>query len=516
MKALGKRILRAFALLWILALCAACLFACADGGEAESTLESESGSESESVEPWGEISFRTLTVQGTRVQGTVPHETESFSFREEIVTEGDARYLIARDPKGREKISAREVALTEGDNVFYVLEYRGEVRRLYTVTVRRQPVYTVTLDTAGGKPLDALSVKEGELVDAPTPTREGYRFLSWDRDLSLPVTEDVTLTARWEALPIAYTVRHYVEAADGTYVLRETERGEALFDATLTPATRSYEHYVSPAKKTVTFKVDGSTVVDYRYARRGYTLRFVGNGGRAIGSVHAKWGTELDPSDTSRDGYIFGGWFSDVALTEPLSVMPAGDTTAYAWWREETKPSVFTYEGTTEITITGCVSSLDVAHIPAYIGGKPVVSIGDGAFRGRASLRRVTLPETLERVGVNAFADCPSLLYNERTGGQYLGTEENPYLALVGVNDRQCVDFYVRTETEIIAGGALAHCSRLGNLSLGIGVRWIGANAFYGCDAISTLWYAGEREDWRRVTVVEEGNEPLLRHSRYW
>ena len=94
MKSAGNKmkILKPLMLLWILALCAACLFACADGGEAESTLESESGSESESVEPWGEISFRTLTVQGTRVQGTVPHETESFSFREEIVTEGDARY----------------------------------------------------------------------------------------------------------------------------------------------------------------------------------------------------------------------------------------------------------------------------------------------------------------------------------------------------------------------------------------------------------------------------------------
>ena len=48
-------------------------------------------------------------------------------------------------------------------------------------------------------------------------------------------------------------------------------------------------------------------------------------------------------------------------------------------------------------------------EIPAFIGGKQVTAIGEGAFRGNAALKKVTLPEELKTIGSKAFADCTSL-----------------------------------------------------------------------------------------------------------
>lgn len=50
-------------------------------------------------------------------------------------------------------------------------------------------------------------------------------------------------------------------------------------------------------------------------------------------------------------------------------------------------------------------------YIPWKIAGMRVTEIGMSAFSGRSSLRRVYLPDTLDKVGVCAFADCKNLTF---------------------------------------------------------------------------------------------------------
>ena len=67
-------------------------------------------------------------------------------------------------------------------------------------------VHTITLDPNGGSVSEtAIEVEHGKTASLPTPYRAGrYRFLGWfDKDgkqytASTPITEDVTLTARWK------------------------------------------------------------------------------------------------------------------------------------------------------------------------------------------------------------------------------------------------------------------------------------------------------------------------------
>ena len=60
--------------------------------------------------------------------------------------------------------------------------------------------YTITFDTAGGSEIAPITQDYGTAITAPdNPTREGYTFIGWDRDI--PVTmpaENITLKARWK------------------------------------------------------------------------------------------------------------------------------------------------------------------------------------------------------------------------------------------------------------------------------------------------------------------------------
>lgn len=64
--------------------------------------------------------------------------------------------------------------------------------------------YTVKFNTNGGSTISAVQVTaNGKITKPADPTREGYKFVSWqvngkDFDFDTEVTQDMTLTAKWE------------------------------------------------------------------------------------------------------------------------------------------------------------------------------------------------------------------------------------------------------------------------------------------------------------------------------
>jgi len=56
--------------------------------------------------------------------------------------------------------------------------------------------------------------------------------------------------------------------------------------------------------------------------------------------------------------------------------------------------------------VTGCYEDLTVVNIPAYINDKPIVSIKQGAFSDRKSIKEIVIPSTIETSINGAFDGC--------------------------------------------------------------------------------------------------------------
>lgn len=72
--------------------------------------------------------------------------------------------------------------------------------------------------------------------------------------------------------------------------------------------------------------------------------------------------------------------------------------------------SAFTFDAATG-TITGWQGEASQLTIPSDIDGIPVTAIATDSFCGLEALETVVFPDSIARIGRNAFVDCPSLSY---------------------------------------------------------------------------------------------------------
>lgn len=278
-----------------------------------------------------------------------------------------------------------------------------------------------------------------------TASRTGYIFKGWFNGAKEYVSgdvwktaNDIILTAEWEArTDTVYTVRHHQQNIyDDDYTVFETDNLKGKSDASITPTVKTYTGFTAPKTTTTTIAPDGSRIVDYYYTRNNYTITLIANGGSGSAIVQ-KFESAIDKNTWStRDGYTFGGWFTDATLTTEytLTEMPAQNQTIYAWWMEENKPTDFTCSGTSTITVSAYNGDSTTMWIPDYIGGIPVTNISSSAFKDNTTLLKVIVPDSIVSVGLGAFEGCNSL--NDMTlpfvGNDAVVDSVSPYVDVFG------------------------------------------------------------------------------------
>ena len=119
----------------------------------------------------------------------------------------------------------------------------------------------------------------------------------------------------------------------------------------------------------------------------------------------------------------------------------------------------FTYtDSGSDVTITGYTGSGGAVVIPGAIDGKPVVSIGEYAFRYIDTITSITIPTGVTSIEDSAFDGC---------------------IGLTGV-------LTIPNGVTSIGWGAFSGCSGLtGTLTIPDGVTYIGDLAFQGCSSIT-------------------------------
>ena len=114
-------------------------------------------------------------------------------------------------------------------------------------------------------------------------------------------------------------------------------------------------------------------------------------------------------------------------------------------------------------------------------------SIDYQMFYGCSSLADFVLPSTIKSIDYHAFYNCTSLPTTTYGGGIYLGTETNPYFALIATDGELASAFSVHADCKVIGHSACEKQTSLTSLTLPAGLRTVGSYAFSGCSNLTSI-----------------------------
>ena len=258
-------------------------------------------------------------------------ETKTAGVGESITPSVNTTYI------GFEAPSTQTVTLSASGTV---IDYYYK-RKNFTVTLNKGTGINET--SGGGTYVYGANVT----IDAEVST--GYSWVDWSGsensstkrlNFTMP-SADVTYTANARAnTNTKYVVRHWQQKVNGNagthnetnYTLVETENKTGTTGENVTPGVKSttdYPGFIAPQTQTKQIVGDGSTVIDYYYARQSYTVSI--NKGTGINTVKGGgtyvYGASVTIEATTLGGYTWKEW-TGTNKTESISYrfeMPAGN-----------------------------------------------------------------------------------------------------------------------------------------------------------------------------------------------
>ena len=448
-----------------------------------------------------EISAPGYTTDGKSYSISVPSTTEQYSFIDVIHTANDADFTVCTDMECTNSIPSKTTQLVRGDNVFYILVTNGKLVDVYTFTVRRRPVYTVSFQT-NSSAIPLMEVDEGSLItEPPAPTREGYTFTGWNFDFSAPITGNTAITANWRAN--TYTVT--LDAAGGSVSeTTQTVTYDAVADLPV-PTKESYQ-FLGWYHGDTKFEGSWHIASDVTLTARWLSCFKITSDGTITGlTEYGKTFTHLVITHevdgiavTSIGGSAFQNCANLTSIIIPDSVTSIGEyafryctnLTSVTFGNNITSigsSAFFRCTSLTSITIPNSVTSIGdkafsyCTNLTSITIGNNVTNIGDNAFYDCTNLTSITIGNNVTNIGDNAFSDCTSLtsitIPNSVTSiGKY-----------AFFNCTNLTSVTIGNSVTSIWDSAFRDCTSLTSVTIGNSVTSIGDNAFDGCKSLTSI-----------------------------
>ena len=240
--------------------------------------------------------------------------------------------------------------------------YDGFVKDI-TVTVNNSSVQKITYyknDGSNESTSQQVNTNQSFKLNKNTFTRTGYKFNNWnslsngsgisyndENTFASGIDDDLDLYAIWS--PIKYNIAYNSNGGAGTMQTQQLtyDTPATLSNNTFTRTNFIFKEWNTNANGSGTKYNNGASVLNLSSTENAtitlyaiwipskYTVTFNTNGGSSISPVTVDYNTKLSkPTDPIRDGYTFGGWYTNSSLTNvfDFNTLIDHNFTLYAKW----------------------------------------------------------------------------------------------------------------------------------------------------------------------------------------
>nr|WP_293301508.1 InlB B-repeat-containing protein [Allomuricauda sp.] len=237
-------------------------------------------------------------------------------------------------------------------------------------------IYTVIFDTGGGNTVSDQEVVDGGTATEPEdPTREGFSFGGWytDADFSgeafdfeTPITTDEKLYAKWEENITSHTVIFDTGGGSAVSGQEIEDGGTATEPEDPTRDGFSFGGWYTDDTYGAAFAFSTAISEDTELYAKWldiYTVIFDTGGGSAVDGQEVVDGrAATEPEDPTRDGFSFGGWYTDdtYGTAFAFSTAISEDTELYAKWEVDstTHQELQVASGNLESYLTNLINAM--------------------------------------------------------------------------------------------------------------------------------------------------------------
>ena len=222
--------------------------------------------------------------------------------------------------------------------------------------------FTITFDTRGGSEVKPITIAEGATITLPrNPTKEGYIFDGWylsdefieKFNATQTISSNITVYAKWKEdggnqdEKQSYTITFDTQGGSEVKSITIAE-GETI---TL-PSNPTKEGYIFDGwylseefieKFNATQTISSNITVYAKWKEDGnqdekqtFTVTFDTQGGSEVKSLVLKEGETIPlPSNPTKEGYVFDGWYLDSSYTQAFDSTKRIDSNMvlYAKWK---------------------------------------------------------------------------------------------------------------------------------------------------------------------------------------
>ena len=455
-----------------------------------------------------ELRTNTLELDGTDIFGKVSNATSTFSFINEIAIADSAKYTVSTDINGLNVIPTKTVSLSIGNNTFYILVENGKDLGLYTVVIRRRPMYNVSFNVTGGTSVSSQTIEEDHFATEPTTERKGYTFDKWDYDFSKPIIKDTTITASWNI--ITYNV-YYDLSVPSDSISQDVDNSMNVTTYTVEDAIT----FQTPSRKGYRFtgwdkNIEKGTISDVTVTASWEVIEYdiVYDFGDAD-SVSKATNNKQNPSkytiedaitfaEPSRDGYTFIAW------DKSIEKGTINTQTITAIWE------VINYSITYELN--GWENSSQ--NVDTYTIEDGIITLYD-AIKGESLFCGWYLDQECKKyiatIDASTMRDYMVYAYTDDSATKGLSVEKGSVKGYSGtLTDVVIPSYYKGNSVTNIKPSAFENCSGLTSITIGNGMMNIGKGAFSGCSELVNIYYAGDIAKWCGIS----GHGNIMSDSR--